>query len=466
MRTEGLSALLYDTSYLAKRDKDTNKLINWQNKFGLTQLIKTHTRVAKKSRSLIDIIVTNIEYCSSAGVINLHISDHQPIYHIKKKSRDVRDKVCFRGRTYTNYSRDLLSDALTNEIKNGFRQSTNPNECWDLMENFLNEFLDDVCPVKTFRSKSNTPAWISHDIITLSRDRDTAWAQAKQTDNEEDWATVRRLRNWANNSVKAAKADYLRNELEENRRNPKAFWRNIKDVLPDQVSGSINIKKSITNESLPKNAQAQVINDFFAGIGEKLAADFENINQPIPESINIRNKLEIRHITQVEVLKLIDTISIYKSSGIDNLSSRVLKDFLMLASRELTLLYNDILDTGVFPDKWKIATVTPIPKVSNATNPSDLRPISLLPVPGKLLEKYISLKIENFLEDNKYFNEGQNSFRKGKSTSSAMSKFLDDLLFSLKFIRVILVLLPIWMSGRLLIQLTTRGYYVNLRPLE
>ena len=91
------------------------------------------------------------------------------------------------------------------------------------------------------------------------------------------------------------------------------------------------------------------------------------------------------------MLKLIDSISIYKSSCIDNVSSRVLKDFLTLANRELTNLYNSILETGIFPDKWKIATVTPIPKVANATNPSDLRPISLLPVPGKLLEKYITL---------------------------------------------------------------------------
>ena len=173
--------------------------------------------------------------------------------------------------------------------------------------------------------------------------------------------------------------------------------------------------------------QAQVINDFFAGIGERLAEDFDRENQPIPDAVNGLEKLEIRHITQIEVLKLIDSISIYKSSGIDNVSGRVLKDFLQLANRELTLLYNHILDTGIFPDRWKIASVTPIPKVANATDPSDLRPISLLPVPGKLLEKYITLSIENFLETNDFFSDEQNGFRKGKSTSSAMSKFLVSL---------------------------------------
>ena len=421
----------FNINYRTKKADDTKKLIGWQNKFGYTQLIKTNTRTAKKSKSIIDLIITDIEYCLDSGVIDLHISDHQPVYLIKKKGRDTRSSVSFKGRSYINYSKDLLSDALTNEIKRNFRETVDPNGCWDFMEDFLNTFLDTVCPIKTYRSKDSTPAWISHDIITLSKDRDSAWARAKLSGSDEDWALARRLRNWANNSVKAAKADYVRNELNENKNNPKSFWRNIKQVLPDQSSGSINIKNPVSNETLPKNLQAQVINDFFVGIGEKLAADFDNNDQPLRNVLRGRDALEIRHITQIEVLKLIDNISVYKSSGIENVSSRILKDFLGLISRELTILYNNILDTGIFPDKWKIATVTPIPKVTNALNPSDLRPISLLPVPGKLLEKFITISIENYLEDNKYFCEGQNGFRKSRSTASAMSKFLDDLLNSL-----------------------------------
>ena len=418
----------FNINYLSKKADDTKNLISWQTKMGLSQVIKSHTRVSQKSKSLIDLIITDIEHCAAAGVINLHISDHQPVYLIKKKARDLRSRESFKGRSYIHYTKELLSDALTNEIKRGFRETENPNECWDMMENFLVEFLDTNCPIKTFRSKEKTPAWISHDIITLSKDRDVAWAKAKLTNTNEDWALARRLRNWANNSVKAAKADYVANELTESRNNPKTFWRNIKSVLPDQASGQINIKNPINNESLPKDQQAQVINDFFASIGDKLAVGFDNEDQPIPDILGDGDRLELRHITQIETLKLIDCISVYKSSGLDNISGRVLKDFLTITSRELTILYNNILDSGTFPDKWKIATVTPIPKVTNATSPSDLRPISLLPVPGKLLEKYISINIEDYLETNNFFTDCQNGFRKGKSTSSAMAKYLDDVL--------------------------------------
>ena len=150
--------------------------------------------------------------------------------------------------------------------------------------------------------------------------------------------------------------------------------------------------------------------------------------------------LELEHITQPEVIKLFGTISVNKSSGIDIISSRVLKDFLTLASREVTLLYNNIIDSGIFPDKWTIAMVTPIPKISCAVNLTDLRTISLLPIPGKLLEKYLTLNIETYLEDKKFFTENQNGFRKGKSTVGAITKFLDDIVYALNDSEVCIIL--------------------------
>ena len=138
------------------------------------------------------------------------------------------------------------------------------------------------------------------------------------------------------------------------------------------------------------------------------------------------DKLVIENILQPDVVKLVNTISMYKSSGLDNISSRVIKDFMLIAVREVTHLYN-----AIFPDKWKIATVIPIPKVSSATDPTDLRPISLLPIPGKLLEKYITGKITAYLEGKKYFSELQFGFRKCKSTSAAFTDLLDNVVNSL-----------------------------------
>ena len=410
---------------------DKKKLVAWHHRFGLKQLVNSDTRCAKSSRSMIDLIFSDMDHCYSSGVVNLHVSDHQPVYLIKKKIKDIRHKTSFKGRTYRAYNKDLLGDELTRVIKDSFISSDDPNVCWDRMDNFLAGFLNKYCPIKTFRTKVSSPAWVNHEILTMAKDRDRAWKVAKLTDREEDWIIARQFRNQVNNSIKTAKAHYIQEELHNNAANPKKLWRNIKDVLPDPSSNNINIANPITNEILPKEQQAQEINSFFADIGPNLAKKFFKITPTLVERDPNLPTLTLDHITQIEVLKLIDTISMYKSSGLDNISSRVLKDFMYITSKEFTTLYNKIIDTGIFPDKWKIATVTPIPKVSNATNPTDLRPISLLPLPGKLIEKHITCKIQNFLENNNYLVGNQNGFRKGKSTTSALSKFLDDIVTDL-----------------------------------
>ena len=102
----------------------------------------------------------------------------------------------------------------------------------------------------------------------LSKHRDRAWNKAESTNNEADWENARRLRNWANNTITAAKTASIQHKLNNNV-NAKRFWFDIKEVLPDQSGGLIDIQNQLTQEIMPKNLQAQEINNFLANVGEK-----------------------------------------------------------------------------------------------------------------------------------------------------------------------------------------------------
>ena len=95
---------------------------------------------------------------------------------------------------------------------------------------------------------------------------------------------------------------------------------------------------------------------------------------------------------------------------------------------EITYLVNLVIDTGIFPDAWKKATVTPIPKVSNPASYSELRPISILPLPGKLMEQIIHDQVKGFLEETGFFAKQQNGFRSQHSTTRAVATLIDQLL--------------------------------------
>ena len=76
-----------------------------------------------------------------------------------------------------------------------------------------------------------------------------------------------------------------------------------------------------------------------------------------------------------ELLKLLKNI-ITKSSAIDYLSSNILKDDFTCLINQLTFLFNLSFNTGTFPDDWKMAQITPLPKDGDLTQCKNYRPIS------------------------------------------------------------------------------------------
>ena len=79
-------------------------------------------------------------------------------------------------------------------------------------------------------------------------------------------------------------------------------------------------------------------------------------------------------------------------------------------------------------DTWKIATVTPLPKGGEMNNVSNYRPISVLPVPGKVLERLMHTAISQHLDTNEILSPFQGGYQKGKSTTDTISDFVDDIL--------------------------------------
>ena len=80
-----------------------------------------------------------------------------------------------------------------------------------------------------------------------------------------------------------------------------------------------------------------------------------------------------------------------KASGLDNILARLLKEVAPVVTRSLTHVINLSITTGIFPNSWKIAKVTPIFKEDAKTDPNNCRPISVLPVyvVSKLTERIV-----------------------------------------------------------------------------
>ena len=100
----------------------------------------------------------------------------------------------------------------------------------------------------------------------------------------------------------------------------------------------------------------------------------------------------------LEAVKLIET---NKSSGLTHFNNSVLKSALKILITQLTYIFNLSTTNNIFPISWKKALVIPIPKTGNLTTMSNYRPISLLPQPGKILEKLVHNRLVEYIENEK-----------------------------------------------------------------
>ena len=455
---------------------------------GFKQIIKNTTRNTSSSSTILDLIITNAQYISSSGTINSYISDHQPIYIVKKKEKQITISCEFKGRSYRKYNEEEFKESLSQCNWEGFFNEPDLNLAWKLMLDRITEEVDKQCPMRSFHIQNYKPSWITDELIEQGKDRDYFYKKAKRTKDEDDWNIAKHLRNLTNRNFRQAKAEYIKSQLESNSDNSSKFWRTIKSIFPSkkgaQTCRNITLKNEDGTQINDTNI-ANFVNNFFINVGKIKtkrsnnningneqssdgSANMENISVPSagntkldkridlqtpPASDQIPSNFEnkttegqldyaelgnaeldhelntaiIQHISEESVIELLRKVNVSKSSGMTNLSARLVKDALVALSKEFTFLLNRSLELGQFPDAWKMATVTPIPKSGDLTQISNYRPISLLPLPGKIMEKIIHKQLMDFIEVNDILSDSQYGFRKERSTVQAVHNLTEEI---------------------------------------
>ena len=113
------------------------------------------------------------------------------------------------------------------------------------------------------------------------------------------------------------------------------------------------------------------------------------------------------------------------SSGLDNISPRMLKDAAVVVAKPLTRIVIESLSQGTVPSEWKYAKITPLYKKGMSTDMDNYRPISVLPVVSKVLERVVHHQLHSFLSEHKLLSPFQCGFRRNHSTEFAAIAFSD-----------------------------------------
>ena len=178
------------------------------------------------------------------------------------------------------------------------------------------------------------------------------------------------------------------------------------------------------NDQEEQNINVDKFNDFFANIGEKLARNFYTLKK-----LRVRkqiNSMFLADITQSEVSNIIELLKTMFSSDTYGLNHYSLKKICPVLFPVLTKLLQKCLDRQDFPDSFKIAKVKPIFKEGNDLDPSNYRPISLLPVVGKNFERVIYNRMNLYLTKYQLLQNCQFGFRSKRSTIDALITLIEQ----------------------------------------
>ena len=131
------------------------------------------------------------------------------------------------------------------------------------------------------------------------------------------------------------------------------------------------------------------------------------------------------NINKERVLKVINSLKINKSPGIDKIHPRVLKEIGEIMCHPITMVYKKSVEESKLPSQWKDAEITPIYKKEARNLPKNYRPVSLTSIICKIIEKLIVEDIINHIKTNKMNCQEQHGFTANKSTVTNLLEALN-----------------------------------------
>ena len=139
----------------------------------------------------------------------------------------------------------------------------------------------------------------------------------------------------------------------------------------------------------------------------------------------------MQNVLETRVYKLISTIKTSKSAGHDGIPAKLLKDAAEEIAPSLTAIFNASINSGIFPDDFKTAIISPIQKSESKSNCDNYRPISVYSCVAKIFEKLITDQLETYLESNGLLVEQQAGFRKKHSTQTSLLRITNQWLLDM-----------------------------------
>ena len=402
---------------------------------GFCQLVRGSSYVKQgQEKSGLDHLYSNkVDKLSEVALHTNAGSDHKMIHEVRY-SRSMRREVRYvKKRVFKDFNEDAFrADVKLIDWWSSVYSSNDANEAADNLSAQLSKALDRWAPVRKVQVKPMYRPWISRETKALMNQRDYAQELASNTNNPDDWRKFKSIRNTVVSRTRVEKSSWEKSQLDHLSNDPTNLWRNVKSWLGWKNSGpptQLFVEKLI---SKPKEI-ANTMNTFFVTKVKKL-------QEKLPDKTGdptryLRNAMKNRQcnfkfkpVGPDEVRKIVKSLKNSKSTGLDNIDTRTIKLVIEEILPALTHVINLSLTNQEFPRIFKQSKIVPLLKKpkDDPLNPKFYRPVALLPIMSKILERAVFIQIEHYVEDNGLLHPSHHGGRACHSTTTAIIEMYDQ----------------------------------------
>lgn len=387
---------------------------------GFIPSITLPTRITSSSASLIDNFYINFpQSLIRSGILIDDISDHLPIF----LSIDQNNSCPLIQKKILHFDFSLV-ETLAMRVKASLDAAPTHSSANAYASLLVTTIQHEHKLMSTMKKNIKTQPiqpWISQAMVRCINKKNKLYKKFLKNRTTHNRVQFSQYRNRLNAVLKEAKYTYFRNKLEENQNNSRQLWKTINEIIRrnKKVGNQFpNFFHHGEDKIQDPKQIASKFNNFFATIGKDLQSRLPlSSTDPLAflNDFNINEEMILHQVSCNEVLNIIQSLN-NTGPGADDISGKLLKKLAPYLATEITHVMNSCLEERIFPDILKIAIVKPLFKSGSTSQFTNYRPISILPVLSKVLERILYNQLSYFIERNNILYESQFGFRKNRST--------------------------------------------------
>ena len=399
---------------------------------GVKQCVVGATRQGRvgQADSGLDHFWTNLPGKMSQIYTKFNGSDHKVIMGVRF-SKMIRNKTRYvKKRSYKTFDEEAFLKSVQQLSWWDLYQQTDVSQAVELFTSKINNILDRMAPVKTFQTSSKYCPWLTEDTKVLIGERNKAQEDLSENKNDDNFRKYKTLRNKVTNSLRNDKYKWQKQKLDNCSNDPGKLWKNVLGWL-NWCSSASPTKLYHAGQIITSPGKlAEIMNNFFV---DKVTTIRHGLPTPTADPLKtlqnmMRNRTAVFSLTCVHpdaVKKIILGLKNSKASGVDNIDTYIIKLMVDDILPAVTHIVNLSIQQSSFPSLYKLAKIIPLLKKDDPLLPKNYRPVAILCILSKVIERVIFMQIVEYMNSNNFFHPNHHGFRGHHSTSTAMIQMYD-----------------------------------------